>query len=49
MLDYSEDELKLKLLNKGITDDAFVSTAAAKGSGFSGRLILNIYAPRVQR
>lgn len=46
MLDYSEDELKLKLLNKGITDDAFVSTAAAKGSGFSSRLILNIYAPK---
>ena len=46
MLNASEDDLKQMLLGKVIKDEAFTSTAAAKGSGFSGRLILNIYAPK---
>lgn len=46
MLGASEAELKQMLLGKVIKDEAFTSTAAAKGSGFSGRMILNIYAPK---
>ena len=46
MLNASEDDLKQMLLGKVVKDEAFTSTAAAKGSGFSGRLILNIYAPK---
>lgn len=46
MLNASEDELKQLLLGKIVKDEAFTSTAGAKGSGFSGRLILNIYAPK---
>lgn len=46
MLDASEADLKQMLLGKVVKDEAFTSAAAAKGSGFSGRLILNIYAPK---
>ena len=46
MLNASEADLKQMLLGKVVKDEAFTSTAAAKGSGFSGRLILNIYAPK---
>lgn len=46
MLDASEADLKQMLLGKVVKDEAFTSTAAAKGSGFSGRMILNIYAPK---
>lgn len=46
MLNASEDDLKQMLLGKVVKDEAFTSTAAAKGSGFSGRLILNVYAPK---
>ena len=46
MLGASEAELKQMLVGKVIKDEAFTSTAAAKGSGFSGQMILNIYAPK---
>lgn len=46
MLNASEADLQQMLLGKVLKDEAFTSTAAAKGSGFSGRLILNIYAPK---
>ena len=46
MLDASEAELKQMLVGKVVKDEAFTSAAAAKGSGFGGRLILNIYAPK---
>ena len=41
---YSEAELKKEILGKVFTDDAFTSTATAKGKGFSGN-IFNVYAP----
>lgn len=40
----SEEEVKQEVLGKVFTDDAFLSTATAKGKGFSGN-IFNIYAP----
>lgn len=46
MLNASEADLQQMLVGKVLKDEAFTSTAAAKGSGFSGRLILNIYAPK---
>lgn len=46
LLNCSEKELQQLLLEKVVKDEAFTSTAGAKGSGFSGRLILNIYAPK---
>lgn len=49
MLEGTEDELKQLLLGKIVKDEAFTSTAGAKGQGFSGRLILNIYAPKGTR
>jgi phage putative head morphogenesis protein, SPP1 gp7 family len=39
------DELRQLLIDKNISDAAFVSTAASKGKGFSG-YIFNIYAPK---
>lgn len=46
LLNASESDLQQLLVGKVVKDEAFTSTAAAKGSGFSGRLILNIYAPK---
>lgn len=46
MLNASESDLRQMLMGKVLKDEAFTSTAAAKGSGFSGRMILNIYAPK---
>ena len=46
MLNASEADLQQMLIGKVVKDEAFTSTAAAKGSGFSGRMILNIYAPK---
>lgn len=46
MLSASEDELRKLLIGKEVQDLAFTSTAGAKGQGFSGQLILNIYAPK---
>lgn len=46
MLDCSEKELQDLLLEKVVKDEAFTSSAGAKGSGFNGRMILNIYAPK---
>lgn len=42
----SEPELAAKLLGTTPTEYGFMSTATAKGKGFSGDMILNIYAPR---
>ena len=46
LLNASEADLRQMLLGKVLKDEAFTSTAAAKGKGFSGRMILNIYAPK---
>jgi len=45
-LTLSEKELQDLLLDKVVKDEAFLSTAACKGSGFSGNLVVNAYAPR---
>ena len=45
-LTLSEKELQDLLLDKVVKDEAFLSTAACKGSGFSGDLVVNAYAPR---
>jgi SPP1 gp7 family putative phage head morphogenesis protein len=42
----SEKELQDLLIDKVVKDEAFLSTSACKGSGFSGDLIVNLYAPR---
>lgn len=41
----TEDELKALLLQKEVTKYGFCSCGVAKGKGFSGDIILNIYAP----
>lgn len=41
---YSEAELRKEILGKVFTDDAFTSTATAKGKGFGGN-VFNVYAP----
>lgn len=41
----SLEELRQLLIDKVVKDEAFVSTAACKGSGFGGH-IFNIYAPK---
>lgn len=41
----SEKELAAKLLGTTPTEYGFMSTAVSKGKGFSGDIILNIYAP----
>lgn len=41
----SESELK-SLVGKTFKDQGFVSCGAAKGSGFSGDIIMNLYCPR---
>lgn len=41
----TEDELKALLLQKEVTEYGFYSCGVAKGKGFSGDIILNIYAP----
>jgi hypothetical protein len=42
----SQSELEKRLLGVVREDLAFMSTGAAKGQGFGGDLILNIYAPK---
>lgn len=44
--DLSQDELAAKLLGTTPTEYGFMSTGVAKGSGFSGEIKLNIYAPK---
>lgn len=41
----TEEELKALLLQKEVTEYGFCSCGVAKGKGFSGDIILNIYAP----
>lgn len=42
----SEKELQKALIDTQPTEYGFMSTAVSKGKGFSGDIILNIYAPR---
>ena len=42
----STEKLNEKLLNKEVTEYAFMSTGVAKGKGFDGEIIMNIYAPK---
>lgn len=42
----SEKELQDLLVDKVVKDEAFLSTSACKGSGFEGKLIVNLYAPQ---
>lgn len=44
--DLSQDELAAKILGTTPTEYGFMSTGVAKGSGFSGEIKLNIYAPK---
>lgn len=44
MLNFSEEQMKKAVLGKVFTDDAFTSTATARGKGFPGN-IFNVYAP----
>lgn len=41
----TEDDLKSALLGKEITEYGFMSCGSSKGRGFSGDILLNIYAP----
>lgn len=41
----SDEELKRELVGKVCTEGAFLSTSPVKASGFSGDIILNIFAP----
>ena len=45
VLNGTEEELKKALLGKTITEYGFMSTSSAKGEGFGGSIIFNIYAP----
>ena len=44
--DLSQDELAAKILGTTPTEYGFMSTGVARGSGFSGEIKLNIYAPK---
>lgn len=46
VLDASEGEIRQLLLGKVVTDEAFVSASGAKGKGFDGGLVMNIFAPK---
>ena len=41
----SQSDLENTLLGKTVTEYGFMSTSSAKGKGFSGDIIMNIYAP----
>ena len=41
----SEKELQKELLGKTVTEYGFMSCGSSKGKGFSGDILLNIYAP----
>ena len=41
----SEKELQQALLGKTVTEYGFMSMGSAKGQGFSGNILLNVYAP----
>ena len=41
----SEKDLQNELLGKTITEYGFMSMGSAKGQGFSGSILFNIYAP----
>jgi hypothetical protein len=43
--DLTQNELESLLLNKVVTDEAFLSCGSAKGQGFSGSYIFNVYCP----
>lgn len=46
MLQYgSQQQLEQELLGKTVTEYGFMSMGSAKGQGFSGNVLLNIYAP----
>lgn len=42
----SQSELEKTLLGKSVTEYGFMSTSSMKGDGFSGNVMLNIYAPK---
>lgn len=44
--DLPQDELAAKILGTTPTEYGFMSTGVARGSGFSGEIKLNIYAPK---
>ena len=41
----TEEELRQELMGKIVTEYGFMSCGSSKGQGFSGNIILNIYAP----
>lgn len=42
----TQEELETALLGKEVVEYGFMSAGVAKGKGFSGNMILNIYAPK---
>jgi len=42
----SESDLKSALLGKTVTEYGFMSCGTAKGQGFSGNILFNVYAPK---
>jgi len=42
----TEEELKKNLIGKTVTEYGFMSTTSAKGEGFGGDIVFNIYAPK---
>ena len=43
--DGTQEELERELLGKIVTEHGFMSCGSSKGQGFSGDIILNVYAP----
>lgn len=41
----TQEELEKELLGKTVTEYGFMSMGSAKGQGFSGNILMNIYAP----
>ena len=41
----TQEELEAKLLGKTVTEHGFMSMGSAKGQGFSGDILMNIYTP----
>lgn len=42
----TEEQLKQALLGKTVTEYAFMSMGSSKGKGFTGDIMLNVYAPK---
>lgn len=46
LMNGTQEELEKELLGKTVTEYGFMSMGSAKGQGFSGDILMNIYAPQ---